>query len=103
MVSGEWCKENSIYPLICASLFQKIFNIFDVVEGVIDEEGKFRYDAQLIFYALPQFEAYLFSIGTDQLQCSLLVFAWEYAKEGLGKAEIGANPYAGNGNHLSKK
>lgn len=47
-------------------LFQQIFNILDIVEGVVDKEGQLGHYAQLVFHPLTQLVTNLLSVGSNQ-------------------------------------
>ena len=71
--------------------------MFQVVEGVVDEELEFGYDAQLVAHTGAQFVANLTGVGVDVIQNFLGTLRGEDAEVAAGNAQVGTDAHGTDG------
>lgn len=83
--------------------FQKVVDIFDIIERIVDDEIEFRYGPHLIMDPVAKFEPYFFLMSLYMLQKLLLFVFAKKAEINFSKKKIGRNVHFGNGNHISRE
>ena len=76
--------------------FQQLVDVLDIVQGIVDEEAQFWYDAQLFSQTLAQIETHGLHVGIDVFQQFLPPLRWEDAQVDGCHTEVGTDADIGH-------
>jgi len=86
-----------------SAFLQKVINVFDIIERIVNKKIEFRDGSDLVFDAVAQSEPDFFFMFFYAIQ-KLLFFGFpEEAEVNFGKEKIGRHMNLGNGNHIARE